>query len=746
MFKNKKRKNNNHKKIIKENRAFLSEDIKGWIFGSLLILIAVLISLSFFDLSGQAGRYFIKGAMLFIGGTTFLIPLVFILAGLVFFTRKSDLEGVLKKENRFSALITFAILLLILGITGILGSFDAYLKQGGWLGFFISWPLLRYFGFWATLIIFLTPIIIGALIFLKLLGLFKKKKELGGVAVESKKDSIIKKIFAPQFKIKKIPSAPPVVIKSSEKTPVPVKLQTKTINGKTISLYQPPPIDLLQIERGIPTSGDTRVNSAIIKKTLENFGIEVAMSEVNIGPTVTQYTFKPAEGVKLSKITTLSNDLALSLASHPIRIEAPIPGRSLVGVEVPNKVRAEVRMRNLVESPFFQKTTLNLPIILGRDVSGLPIYTDLSKMPHLLVAGSTGSGKTIFLNTLILSLLYQPVNYSPEFLRFILVDPKRVEFPVYNDLPHLLCPVIYNATQTINALKWSTGEMERRFDILAEAGVRNISSFNAAAMKEGKDPLPFIIIVIDELADLMAARGREIEAAIVRLAQMARAVGIHLVVATQRPSVEVITGLIKANITSRVAFQVISQIDSRTILDTAGADKLLGSGDMLFISAEVSKPKRVQSPYVSDKEVKKIVSHIDLQKEKIKIEMNEELVGELSKGMGELVESPSVNFSDENEDPLYEEAKKVVCEAKKASSSLLQRRLRIGYARAARLIDILEERGIVGPADGAKPREILTIEESQPQDLEPSENSETPEPPDSPEIESDSEESEWEKI
>ncbi len=359
---------------------------------------------------------------------------------------------------------------------------------------------------------------------------------------------------------------------------------------------------------------------------------------------------------------------------------------------------------------------------MGRDVSGFPIYTDLTKMPHLLVAGSTGSGKTIFLNSLILSLLYQPNNSvksgGPEFLRFILIDPKRVEFPVYDSLPHLLCPVIYSASQAINALRWLTGEMERRFDVLAEVKTRDIASFNEIAYKNGTEPLPFIILIIDELADLMAAKGREIEAGIVRLAQMARAVGIHLIVATQRPSVEVVTGLIKANITSRITFQVASQIDSRTVLDTAGAEKLLGSGDMLYISAEVAKPKRIQAAYVSDKEIKKVVGYINSEKT-TKAEMDNNLIQELNRGL-EDAESPTIGIYG-GEDPFFEEAKRVVIESRKASASLLQRRLRIGYARAARLIDILEERRIVGPGEGAKAREVygeVSIDSNLPPDSE----------------------------
>jgi S-DNA-T family DNA segregation ATPase FtsK/SpoIIIE len=334
-------------------------------------------------------------------------------------------------------------------------------------------------------------------------------------------------------------------------------------------------------------------------------------------------------------------------------------------------------------------------------------------MPHLLVAGSTGTGKTIFLNNLILNLLYQN---SPEILRFILIDPKRVEFSAYRDLPHLLAPVIFDAQRAVNALHWLISEMERRFDILSGNGSRNIDSYNEKVLKEGEEPLPYIVLIIDELADLMAAKGREVEVGIVRLAQMARAVGIHLVVATQRPSVEVITGLIKANITSRITFQVASQIDSRTVIDTAGAEKLLGMGDLLFISAEITKPKRIQGAYVSEKEVKKVVNWIkgEVKSEELKTVdgiFENHLAQDLEKSLEGRKEEGFESF-DEKDDPLYEEARRLVIESRKASASLLQRRLRIGYARAARLLDMLEDQGVVGPGEGAKPREVYTQRET----------------------------------
>ncbi len=726
------------KKRKLKKRFTLPDEVKEKIVGVLLVLAALLIGLSFFEKAGKGGQYFMTGARFLLGQAVFLTPLILVLAGLALLLAKKEKSFLRPGSNVFWPVI-LAIFILILSITGFLAGFEPETLKGGWFGYFASWAFLKYFGFWASQLIFSALFLIGLLILWHFLGfIFKKEKkeeEVVPTLAEKKspgeqmieRPSIIKRIFGPKFKIKEVPG--------SEGTPEGTEFLSKgarffpDIKPKISSSasgisYQPPPLNLLEPDRGVPSSGDTRINSAIIKKTFQNFGIEVAMSEVNVGPTVTQYTLKPAEGIKLSKITGLTNDLALALASHPIRIEAPIPGRSLVGIEVPNKIRARVGLRNLIESQDFQKSSANLVLALGRDVSGFPFFADLSRMPHLLVAGSTGTGKTIFLNSLILSLLYQPTSAikgaGPENLRFILIDPKRVEFPVYNNLPHLLCPVIYNANQTISVLKWLTGEMERRFDVLSEAKSRDIASYNEKALLNKEPVLPFIVLIIDELADLMAAKGREIEAGIVRLAQMARAVGIHLVVATQRPSVEVITGLIKANITSRITFQVASQVDSRTVLDTAGAEKLLGLGDLLYVSAEVIKPKRIQAAYVSEKELRRVVKYVVAQNQEpgLVSEMDRDLVQELDKTSAESGASDFSGFSgfsgSAEDDSLFEEAKKVVLEAKKASASLLQRRLRVGYARAARLIDILEEKGIVGPGQGAKPREVYGQPNSQP--------------------------------
>ena len=606
----------------------------------------------------------------------------------------------------------FAILISLLGAVGIFGSLAETEKIGGFLGYIFSLPLIKFFGFWVSQIIFVALTLLGFLIFWYLLEKPALEKiDEAAVAVEEKKPSFIRKIFGPKFKVKEISpdfSEKEGQVDAKSRTLLPeLKLRADT-QVKAIS-YQNPPFDLLDRELRGPTPGDIRLNSAIIKKTLQNFGISVEMSEINVGPTVTQYTLKPAEGVKLAKITALSNDLALALASLPIRIEAPIPGKSLAGIEVPNKIRARVKLRDLIESPDFLQSSSHLNIVLGRDVSGKPVYADLAKMPHLLVAGSTGTGKTIFLNNLVLPFLYRN---SPEILRFILVDPKRVEFQVYNELPHLLCPVIHDASRTVNAVRWLISEMERRFEILSLAKTRDIMSYNEKQLQEKADIIPYIILIVDELADLMAAKGKEVEAGIVRLAQMARAVGIHLIVATQRPSVEVITGLIKANITSRITFQVASQVDSRTVLDAAGAEKLLGLGDLLYLSAEVGKPRRIQSAFVSEKEVRKVVNWIKLntKEEKLKIDA-ESLENKLAQDLEKSFTGSQIGFertdSGVKDDPLYEEAKRVVVESRKASASLLQRRLRIGYARAARLLDILEETGIVGPGQGAKPREVF---------------------------------------
>ncbi len=467
--------------------------------------------------------------------------------------------------------------------------------------------------------------------------------------------------------------------------------------SKRVIIKNLPPLDILVDKKSKPTSGDIKGNAETIRSTLGEFGIDVDMGEIRVGPTVTQYSLKPSKGVKLSRITALSNDLALALAAHPIRIEAPIPGQALVGIEVPNQKTAMVSFRELLESKEFKHRPHNLSIALGKDVAGKVWFADLPRMPHLLIAGATGSGKTVCVNTIIMSLLFEN---TAETLRMIMVDPKRVELTLYNGIPHLLTPVITNTQQTINALKWSIGEMERRFELLASAGSRDITSYNA---KHPDNKIPHIVFIIDELADLMATAANEIEAGIIRLAQMARAIGIHLVVATQRPSVDVITGLMKANIPGRIAFSVASLIDSRTILDCPGAEKLIGRGDMLYLTAELGKPVRIQGAFISEEEMKDVVDYLRGDEEP---EYDESIVSVQKSGTMSLFGGPT-----DDKDPLFEEAKRLIITSGKASSSLLQRRLKVGYARGARLIDELEEAGVIGPGSGAKAREILMTKE-----------------------------------
>lgn len=466
--------------------------------------------------------------------------------------------------------------------------------------------------------------------------------------------------------------------------------------SKRVIVKNLPPTTLLSTKKSKPTSGDIKANAQTIHETFSEFNIDVTMGEVRVGPTVTQYSMKPSKGVKLSRITGLHNDIALALAAHPIRIEAPIPGKSLVGIEVPNEKAAMVTFKELIDAKEFNTRKHNLMVALGKDVAGKTWFGDLPRMPHLLIAGATGSGKTVCVNTILMSLLYQN---TAETLRMIMVDPKRVELTLYNGIPHLLTPVITNTQKTVNALKWCIGEMDRRFEVFASVGSRDIGSYNS---KHSKNKMPHIIFVIDELADLMATAANEVEAGIIRLAQMARAVGIHLIVATQRPSVDVITGLMKANIPGRIAFSVASQIDSRTILDTPGAEKLLGRGDMLYQTAELSKPVRIQGAFISEEELKNVVDYLKGDEEP---EYDESIVGVQKSGTSNMFGGPS-----DDQDPLFDDAKEAILKGKKASASYLQRRLKVGYARAARILDELEDAGIIGPSQGAKPREILMTE------------------------------------
>ena len=706
----------------------LGPKISHGLLSILLFVVAGLATLSFFEMAGVAGKFIDSLLAITFGQVRYVFPVVLIIIAVLLI---KDMAYHYRSTHILGAVLFF------LSFNGIVHLYKPAAEMvdqalqgygGGLVGLILGWPLGNYVGFWGGLIILIGVLLISVIFLfntslaelvelnkkvllafgwigkkiIDFFGTFKTEEKLQ-LRIEGDYEPVKKSRPEPEEEEEEIeeePEAKPVFAKKIIKETKPTEKdepEEETISRPTTLdvNYKWPPLEILYSSKTKPTSGDINSNAATIHDTLANFGIETEMGEIRVGPTVTQYSLKPAKGIKLTRITGLSNDLALALAAHPIRIEAPIPGKSLVGIEVPNEKVAMVTLRELLESQEYKTRKNNAAIALGKDVAGKVWFADLPKMPHLLIAGTTGSGKTVCINTIILSLLYQN---SPETLRFIMVDPKRVELTLYNGIPHLLTPVITDPAKTVAALKWCINEMERRFDTLAANGCRDILSYNA----KSKDKLPYIVFVIDELADLMAMAASEVEAGIIRIAQMARAVGIHLVVATQRPSVEVITGLMKANIPARIAFSVASIIDSRTILDCPGAEKLLGRGDMLFLTSDMSKPKRIQGAFVSEEEMKRVVDCIKGDEPPV---YDETIVSKTSSSGGTLnmFGGPS-----DDRDQLFDEAKAIVIESGKASASLLQRRMKVGYARAARLLDEMEEAGIVGPADGAKPREVFT--------------------------------------
>ncbi|MBP9821881.1 MAG: DNA translocase FtsK 4TM domain-containing protein [Candidatus Pacebacteria bacterium] len=670
----------------------LGQETRNSIWGIASFSLALLSLLSFVGKAGKAGELFNITSRSLFGWGFFIIPVAFIFLGVSF------VKSLSRKVYTSAVFGTVLFILTFLGLFYIFGGGDTHARvvQGGYLGVILGYPLLASVGFTASTIVLIALSMIAVLISLNISisDLFAKKEEVvESTDVVVKKGNEIVDQKKPEFK----PSVTAISAKPAKAEPMSDK--EFVIKNLKLGKWALPPFDLLNEDQEEAVTGDINASATIIKRTLSNFGIDVEMGEVAIGPTVTQFTLRPAVGVKLSRIGALNPDLSLALAAHPIRIEAPIPGKSLVGIEVPNKKVAIVGLHNMFDSEEFKKSKYFLPLALGRDVSGTPIFAGLEKMPHLLVAGATGTGKSVAINAIILSLLYK---HSPNALKLILVDPKRVELTLYNDIPHLITPVITDNKKVIGALKWAIGEMDRRYEQLAKVGSKDMFSFNAKMTDKGEPIMPAIVIVIDELADLMATYGRDVEASIVRLAQMSRAVGIHLILSTQRPSVEVITGLIKANVATRIALAVPSQIDSRTILDMPGAEKLLGKGDMLFLSSDSAQPRRVQGALVTEQEVHDVVKFIKDQGDQLEISNEQSLQVDFNAP----VAAGYAEGDNDTEDDMYPEAKAVVMEAGKASASLLQRRLRVGYARAARLLDILEDKGIIGPGDGAKPREV----------------------------------------
>ncbi|MBS3903285.1 MAG: DNA translocase FtsK [Anaplasmataceae bacterium] len=692
-------------------KSYLLPQVKKAIWGFISLGVAILLLLAQFGSAGPAGALIFKALSIIFGWGYLLLPLGLIaLSAALLSQRGGLLVGA-------TALSTITFIISSLGLVEIMAP-----GKGGWIGNILG-ALKIPFGVQAAFVINLVVLIISIIAIANIpvsfnwSALWKKERE----------DEDLE-IIIPDGMEEEVEKSEEEISSAKEGTGEPAKekielveksyshVPLKSLKPKKFTNYSPPPLDLLKSTSEKPTTGDLRANANIIKRTLESFGIPVEMGEVNIGPKVTRYTLKPAEGIKLSRITALNQDLALALASHPIRIEAPIPGKSLVGIEIPNKTAALVRLGSLLGYPDFQAAK-PLLFALGRDVSGEPIFGNIETMPHLLVAGATGSGKSVTIHSMIVSLLYKN---SPQDLKLVLIDPKRVELSIYEGLPHLVGPVITESKRSLSVFRWAISEMESRYEQLLKASSRDIKSFNSKVKEE--DRLPYVVIVVDELADLMQTYGREVEGYIIRLAQMARATGIHLVLSTQRPSVEVITGLIKANITSRIALQVASQIDSRTILDSAGAEKLLGGGDLLFISSEFSKPKRIQGTYITEEEINTVAGYIrdhnqELSDDSEKIDFGAS--GNNNNITGNAAGNEKDVFSDfgesDTDDDLYDEAVAIIRDAKKASASFLQRRLKVGYARAARLLDLMEMNGIIGPGDGAKPREVY-LDQLPPED------------------------------
>jgi S-DNA-T family DNA segregation ATPase FtsK/SpoIIIE len=660
------------------------------------------------NLLGIFGAY-LGEIIIFLFGrpTSFILPLLIILLGVKFFRQEKPYLSIPRLLGMFVLLISISSLIGMFNLKN--EAFRFY--YSGLFGAMLPKFINTYFSRLGSFIIFITFILLSlALVTETLLsslftGLLDKikmffagilKRERKEKAAPVKPRSILPKIepVLPRPRVSDsqdpLVSKPKIQIKTKPAPEVKIKPQELKIGDYHLPslelLDSPPPLEARQIK------GDLEANARILAETLEDFGISVKVTDIERGPVITRYELEPAPGVKVSRIESLGDDIALSMKAQSVRIIAPIPGKDRVGIEVPNTQSSLVYLKEVLASEPFQKVKSHLSIVLGKDIAGKTIVAELEDMPHLLIAGTTGSGKTVCINSLILSLLYRN---SPADLKFVMIDPKMVELMPFNDLPHLLCPLVTEAKKAAAALNWVVNEMEERYRLLSQLGTRNIESYN----QKGETKLPYIVVVVDEFADLMIVMPDQIETAVQRLAQLARAVGIHLILATQRPSVNVITGVIKANLPARISFKVASKVDSRTVLDMNGADKLLGKGDMLFLNPGAEKPTRIQGALVSDKEIDRVVNFI---KEQAKPVYDENIVKEQQK----------TSLANGEKDEFYDEAVKVIMESNQASVSILQRRMRLGYTRAARIIDMMEEEGLVGPYEGSKPRRILIDREA----------------------------------
>lgn len=688
----------------------------GWwqqVVSIIIGITALLLTLAIFNLAGPLPKGLLDAMRTLFGYSAFILPLVLLVI---------TVQKMISEDNRLSFTVYLGALVFMSSVSSFIHLFVDPAQSaltvnegrgGGMIGAALDQFLRGFLSNIAAGVVLFALILLSTLFILKIpvkdvfkafFELFKREVPEDGMRpreVESKKEApelklntggLIEEDGEPKEELK--PSRLSSLRNSVAQDKVEESKEALTMASDPN--WNLPGLDLLSNKQSKADAGDIKHNAQVIKDVMQDFKINVEMEEANVGPKVTQYTLKPPAGVRLSKISSLDGNLALSLGAEAIRIEAPIPGKRAVGIEVPNKKGAMVNLRSIIESNDWKSSASPLGFAIGKDISGHGVVGELETMPHLLVAGQTGSGKSVMINTLLTSLLYRN---SPADLKLILVDPKQVELTPYNHIPHLLTPVITEPEKCISALKWAVNEMERRYTLLAEKGKRNIQGFNAANQE---DHMPYIVIVIDELADLMMLAARDVEALIVRIAQKARAVGIHLVLATQRPSVDVITGLIKANIPARIAFTVASQIDSRTIIDQMGAEKLLGKGDLLITTAAHPKPRRVQGVFVDDPEIMKITDFVKMQRPP---DYNDEVVTQPVQigAKGGLV----MDMDSGSDDAMFKDAVQCVIESGKASASLLQRRLRVGYARAARLVEDMEEQGIIGPADGARPRDVL---------------------------------------
>lgn len=696
------------KKYKKKIKFKLKKDSIQSLFALVFFALAGITLLSFIGQAAGVGNTLQHWVNLSVGWAAFLVPVLCISLGLTLSRINWKIAGL----NIFFGLlvITVSLTALLHPISHLFSDLTALQRAeqgigGGYLGYTIFSGMAEFvtpLGAWFILVL----VFMGGWLILLNTTLANFLDASSGVAAGSKKalDGVggltkrgKKEDEQPGFAINEAGAKPPVT------APVMAKPAATALNSTQVLaneagenvIWEYPSFNLLSNADSKGDPGDVKGNAATIEKTLESFGIQAKVVEANVGPTVTQYALDLASGTKTSKITNLSQDLALAVAakSGAVRIEAPIPGKSLVGVEIPNLKQALVSLRSILESPEAKKNDSKLLLPLGLSVNGHAVVADLTKMPHLLVAGSTGSGKSIAINTFISSLLF---HNSPSELKLILVDPKFVELTGYNGIPHLLTPVLTENDKVVSALKWATAEMDRRYKLLATAGSRNIAAYNENA---GFQALPYIVVIIDELSDLMMTAPAEVEDCIIRIGQKARAVGIHLILATQRPSSDIITGLIKANIPARIAFNVSSNVDSRVIIDQPGAEKLLGKGDMLFVAPDSSKPQRIQGSMIGDPEITKLLDAIKSQG--VAPEYSEEVVTQsVSMTAG------GAGGGNANNDPLFDEAVKTVMGSDKASASFLQRRLSIGYARAARILDQMEAAGIIAPGEGSKPRDV----------------------------------------